>query len=146
MVTAIYLYQFATTGPAIAWLLNFWRTLLTGDPETGFNHERPDSFFGQVDIVQFCKLLTRQRRPKVCIALTYNTECIPGKAIRQLIIAGFPTTTISHTKWARFTVTRQKPSALAIRDAQSLSCHLSCQTAINNILNFLLETPGLLTS
>lgn len=67
VVTAIYLYQFATTGPAIAWLLNFWRTLLTGDPETGFNHERPDSFFGQVDIVQFCKLFTRQSRPKVCI-------------------------------------------------------------------------------
>lgn len=38
--------------------------LFAGDPETGFNHKRPDSFFLQVDIVQFCKLFTRQHRPK----------------------------------------------------------------------------------
>lgn len=45
-------------------LLNFRRTLFAGDRETGFNHKRPDSFFVQVDIVQFCKLFTRQHRPK----------------------------------------------------------------------------------
>jgi hypothetical protein len=39
MVAAINLYQFAAAGPSIAWLMNFWRTLFAGDPETGFDHE-----------------------------------------------------------------------------------------------------------
>lgn len=56
--------QLTTTGKTITWLLNFRRTLFEGDPETGFNHKQPESFFLQVDIVQFCKLFTRQHRPK----------------------------------------------------------------------------------
>lgn len=65
MVAAINLDQFTAAGPAITWLLNFWNSLFAGDPETGFNHERSDSFFGQMDIVQFCEFFTCQRRPEV---------------------------------------------------------------------------------
>lgn len=92
MVAAIYLYQFAAAGPPIAWLLNFWSSLFTGDPEIGFNHERPDSFFGQMDIVQFREFFTRQHRPEVSIAFADNIECVPGKTIRQLMVAGFSAT------------------------------------------------------
>ena len=87
VVTAIYLYEFAAAGPKIAWLLNFWRTLFTGDPETGFDHEGTDSLIGQVNIVQFCEFLTRQRRPNVGIALADNIERVLCKVIWQLVIA-----------------------------------------------------------
>ncbi|EIY2675299.1 hypothetical protein MMK78_006200 [Raoultella planticola] len=37
--------QLTTTGTSIAWLLKFWCSLFAGNPETGFNHKRPDGFF-----------------------------------------------------------------------------------------------------
>ena len=39
MVATINLDQFAAASPAIAWLLNFRRTLFAGDPETGFDRQ-----------------------------------------------------------------------------------------------------------
>ena len=41
----------------------------------------------------------------------------------------------SHTQWARFTVTRQKASALAVRYTQALRGHLIGQTPVDNVLN-----------
>ncbi|GKO37189.1 hypothetical protein NUBL21974_01860 [Klebsiella quasipneumoniae] len=87
IVTAINLDQFSAAGPKITWLLNFRRTLFTGDPETGFDHEGTDSLIGQMNIVQFCEFLTRQRRPQVGIALADNIERVLCKFIWQLVIA-----------------------------------------------------------
>ncbi|HDF5724012.1 TPA: hypothetical protein PC648_001076 [Klebsiella variicola] len=55
--------------------------------------------------------------------VTTLIEYVPGKTIRSLVIAGFSTTTASHTQRARFTVTRQKASAQAVRYAQALCGH-----------------------
>ena len=54
---------------------------------------------------------------------------------RQLVIAGFFTTAVSHTRRARFMVTQQKASALAIGNTQALRGHLSSQPPVNNVLN-----------
>lgn len=43
---------------------------------------------------------------------------------------------VSHTKWARYTVTRQKASALAIGNTQALRGHLSVETPVDNVLNY----------
>lgn len=65
----------------------------TGDAQiikhlaTGFNHKRPDSFFGQMDIVQFYEFPAYPRRPKAAIALADYVECVSGKINRHLIIA-----------------------------------------------------------
>ncbi|HBS1664661.1 TPA: hypothetical protein MAC44_001522 [Klebsiella quasipneumoniae subsp. quasipneumoniae] len=95
IVTAINLDQFSAAGPKITWLLNFWRTLFAGDPETGFDHEGTDSLIGQMNIVQFCEFLTRQRRPQVGIALADNIERVLCKVIWQLVIAEISTTAVS---------------------------------------------------
>lgn len=52
-------------------------------------------FFSQAD-----NILIRQPRPKVGIAFADNIECVPGKTIRQLVIAGLSTTAVRHTPWA----------------------------------------------
>ena len=51
--------------------------------------------FSQVD-----NILIRQPRSKVGIAFADNIECVPGKTIRQLVIAGLSTTAVRHTQWA----------------------------------------------
>ncbi len=56
-----------------------------------FDHE----FFSQVD-----NILIRKPRPKVGIAFADNIECVPGKTIRQLVIAGLSATAVRHTQWA----------------------------------------------
>ncbi|BBV60809.1 hypothetical protein KLQU111862_21880 [Klebsiella quasipneumoniae subsp. similipneumoniae] len=85
--------------------------------------------------MQFCEFLTRQRRPEVGIAFADNTERVLCKAIRQLVIAGFFTTAVSHTRRARFTVTQQKASALAVGNTLKLRGHRSSQPPVNNVLN-----------
>lgn len=95
VVATINLDQFAAAGPKITWLLNFQRTLFAGDPETGFDHEGTDSLFGQMNIMQFCEFLTRQRRPKVGIALADNIERVLCKVIWQLVIAEISTMLVS---------------------------------------------------
>lgn len=45
-------------------------------------------------------ILIRQPRSKVGIAFADNIECVPGKTIRQLVIAGLSTTAVRHTQWA----------------------------------------------
>ncbi len=72
-------------------------------------------------------------------AKTYDVSALPGevlcKAIRQLVIAGFFTTAVSHTRRARFMVTQQKASALAVGNTQTLRGHRSSQPPVNNVLN-----------
>jgi hypothetical protein len=71
----------------------------------------------------------------VCqISQADNIECVPGKTIRSLVIAGFSTTTASHTQRARFTVTRQKAAALAVADTEALGRTARCQTPFDNVL------------
>jgi hypothetical protein len=57
------------------------------------------------------------------------------QAIRPVVIAGFSSTAVSHTRRARFTVTQQKASALAVGNTQTLRGHLSSQPPVNNVLN-----------
>ncbi|VGP73628.1 hypothetical protein SB6094_00583 [Klebsiella quasivariicola] len=85
--------------------------------------------------MQFCEFLTRQRRPKVGIALADNIERILCKAIRPVVIARFSSTAVSHTRRARFTVTQQKASAQAVGNTQTLRGHLISQPPVNNVLN-----------
>ena len=87
-----------------------------------------------MNIVQFCEILTRQRRPKVGIALADNTERVLCKAIRQLVIAGFSRRRLAIPA-ARFMVTQQKASALAVGNTQTLRGHRSSQPPVNNVLN-----------
>lgn len=105
-------------------------TYLEQDKYQGVHHELLASA-----MVKFCEILTRQRRPKVGIALADNTERVLCKAIRQLVIAGFFTTAVSHTRRARFMVTQQKASALAVGNTQTLRGHRSSQPPVNNVLN-----------
>ena len=84
---------------------------------------------GQVNIVQFCEFHACKRRHKVGMAIS-DVMC---KTIRQLVIAGVPSTAVSHTWRARFAVTRQKMSALTSEDTQALRGHLRCQVPVDNM-------------
>lgn len=55
---------------------------------------------GVMSFSQADNILIRQPRPKVGIAFADNIECVPGKTIRQLVIAGLSTTAVRHTQWA----------------------------------------------
>ena len=48
-----------------------------------------------MNIMQFCEFLTRQRRPKVGIALADNIERVLCKVIWQLVIAEISTMLVS---------------------------------------------------
>lgn len=80
MVATINLYQFAAASPAIAWLLNLWRTLLAGDPEPGFYHKPSERFLTEDNTVIFSELLPRQRRSKIGVAFPDRGGhyCWPG--------------------------------------------------------------------
>lgn len=47
--------------------------------------------------------------------------------------AGVSSTAVSHTRRARFAVTRQKTSALTSEDTQALRGHLRCQVPVDNM-------------
>jgi hypothetical protein len=74
--------------------------------------------------------------------LAASTEEIPAEpellyeAIlkrRQLVIAQGSSTAVSHTKRARFTVTRQKTPALTSGDTEALRGHLRCRVPVDNM-------------
>lgn len=67
------------------------------------------------------------------LAISDYIERVLCKTIRQLIIAGVSSTAVSHTRRARFTVTRQKTSALTSEDIQALRDHLRCQVPVDNM-------------
>ncbi|WP_446496982.1 hypothetical protein [Klebsiella michiganensis] len=82
--------------------------------------------FGKAPVI--CK-----RRPKVGIAISDYIERVLCKTIRQLVIAQGSSTAVSHTKRARFTVTRQKTPALTSGDTVALRGHLRCQVPVDNM-------------
>ncbi|SSN92689.1 Uncharacterised protein [Klebsiella pneumoniae] len=74
MIATINLDQFAAASPAIAWLLNFWRTLLAGNPEPGFYHKPSERFLTKNNTVIFSELFPRQCGAKIGIAFTDDIQ------------------------------------------------------------------------
>jgi len=67
MVTAINLYQFASTRPPVTRLMNFRCALSARDPESGLYHEASDGFFAKDQTVNFLQLFPRQRGAKITV-------------------------------------------------------------------------------
>lgn len=76
MVTAINLYQLASTRPPVTRLMNFRRTLSARDPDSGFYHEASDSFLAKNQTVNFLQIFPRQRGVKITVVLPDYTECL----------------------------------------------------------------------
>lgn len=76
MVTAVNLYQLASTGPPVTGLMNFRCALSSGDPESGFYHKASDGFLAQDQTVNFLQFFPRQRGAKIAVAFSYDTQCL----------------------------------------------------------------------
>lgn len=81
MVTAINLYQLASTRPPVTRLMNFRRALPAGDPDSGFYHEASDSFLAKNQTVNFLQIFQRQRGAKITVVLPDYTE-VPDLSVK----------------------------------------------------------------
>ncbi len=69
VIAAVDLDQFAITGPTVARLEDLRRALRPWHPQSSRVHPLAQRFFGQHDAVTLMKLLARQRRAEIGIAL-----------------------------------------------------------------------------
>lgn len=106
-------------------------SLFAGNPETGFNPKRPDSFCGLMVIVKFREFFTCLRRPKVDIAFADYVECIPGKTGQELVIAGFSPTTVSCVRGN----VKEDVATLTLEDTQGAARLSVWSVAGDNIVN-----------
>lgn len=85
--------------------------------------------------MQFCEFLTRQRRPKVGIALADNIERVLCKVIWQLVIAEISTTAVSDIWRAdsrQCNRRRRYWRSDLLRRCVAIKCG---QTPVDNVLN-----------
>lgn len=75
MVTAVNLYQLASTGPPVTRLMNFRCALSSGDPESGIYHKASDGFLAQDQTVNFLQFFPGQRGAKIAVAFPDDTQC-----------------------------------------------------------------------
>ncbi|SAB82170.1 Uncharacterised protein [Enterobacter hormaechei] len=88
-----------------------------------------------MNTVNLRQLFTGQCRTEIVVALANNIQRVCGQSQRQLIVAGFTTTAAGHAKRTIFTITRKQTAALTVGDTKLLSCHLCCQTPVDDVLN-----------
>lgn len=66
-----------------------------------------------------------------------NIQYVCGKSLRQLVIAGFTTTTTGHAKRTIFTISSKQTAALTVGNPKPMSCYLFIQTPVDDVLNYL---------